>query len=73
MTDDNIFKFPAKEKVTIEGILDDAKDKLNECIVLGVTKDGEAYYSIYAENPQSVVYLLRALEHVILEMELNGD
>lgn len=73
MTDENVFRFPTKEKVTVEGILEDAKGKLSECIVLGVTKDGEAYYSIYAEGPQQVVYLLRALEHVVLEMELNGD
>lgn len=70
---ENIFQFPVKEKLSVNGILEEAKDKLDECILLGVTKEGEAYYSIYAENPQSVIYLLRALEHVVLEMELNGD
>lgn len=70
---ENIFQFPVKEKLSVNAILEDAKDKLSECVLLGVTKEGEAYYSIYADSPQSVIYLLRALEHVVLEMELNGD
>lgn len=73
MTDKNIVKFPVKEKLDANAVLEDARDKLEDCILLGVTKDGQAYYSICADSPQQVIYLLRALEHIVLEMELNGD
>lgn len=68
-----VVDFPVKQKVDANTVLDDAKDKLEDCILLGVTKDGEAYYSICAQDPAQVVYLLRALEHIVLTMEVNGE
>ncbi len=69
----NVFTFPKKEKMTADTLLEEAKDKLEDCIILGVTKDGDAYYSVYAQDPAQVVFLLRALEHVVLTQELNGE
>lgn len=68
-----ILNFPAKEKIDANAVLDDARDKLEDCIILGVTKDGEAYYSICAQDASQVVYLLRALEHIVLVQELEQD
>jgi hypothetical protein len=70
---ENILNFPVKEKVDANAVLEDAKDKLEDCILLGVTKEGEAYYSICAQDPAQVVYLLRALEHIVITMELQQD
>lgn len=69
----NILNFPGKEKLDANHILDEARDKLEDCILLGVTKDGEAYYSICAQDPTQVVYLLRTLEHIVISMELKGE
>jgi hypothetical protein len=66
-----VLNFPTKEKVDANAVLDDARDKLEDCILLGVTKDGEAYYSICAQDASQVVYLLRALEHIVITMELQ--
>jgi hypothetical protein len=68
-----ILNFPTKEKIDANAVLDDARDKLEDCIILGVTKDGEAYYSICAQDASQVVYLLRALEHIVLVQELEQD
>jgi hypothetical protein len=70
---DNIFEFPGKEKLDANAVLADAKDKLSDCILLGTTTDGEAYYSIFAESPQQVIYLLRALEYIVIKTEINGE
>ena len=68
-----ILNFPTKEKLDANTILDAAKDQLEDCIVLGVTKTGEAYYSICAQDPAQVVCLLRALEHIVLVQELEHE
>jgi hypothetical protein len=73
MTDENIVKFPVKKDLDPNAILDDARDKLKDCILLGVTPDGEAYYAICADSPQQVVFLLRTLEHMVIAMELDGN
>jgi hypothetical protein len=70
---DNIFQFPKREKLDANAVLEGAKDNLSDCIILGTTKNGEAYYAIHAESPQQVIYLLRALEHIVLELEINGE
>jgi hypothetical protein len=70
---ENILNFPSKGKVDANAVLEDAKDKLEDCILLGTTKDGEAYYSICAQDVSQVVYLLRALEHIVITMELQQD
>ena len=69
----NVVNFPVEKKPDANAVLEDAKDKLEDCILLGVTKDGDAYYSICAQDPAQVVYLLRALEHIVLTMEVNGE
>lgn len=69
----NVFTFPNKEKMTANTVLDDARDKLEDCIVLGVTKEGDAYYSVFAQDAGQVIFLLRALEHVVLTQELSGE
>lgn len=69
----NILNFPSKEKVDANKVLDEARDKLEDCILLGVTKDGDAYYSICAQDPAQVVFLLRSLEHIVISMELEED
>ena len=71
MGDGNILNFPAKEKVDANTILADAVDKLEDCILLGITKDGEAYYSICAQSSEQVVYLLRVLEHLVIAQDLS--
>jgi len=71
MTDENVVKFPSKKDLDPNAVLDDAKDKLKDCILLGITKDGEAYYSICADSPQQVIYLLRMLEHYVINSELS--
>lgn len=66
-----VLNFPTKEKVDANTILTDAVDKLEDCIILGITKDGEAYYSICAQNSEQVVYLLRVLEHLVIAQDLS--
>ncbi len=66
-----ILNFPAKEKVDANPILTEAIDKLEDCIILGVTKDGEAYYSICAQSSEQVTYLLRVLEHLVIAQDLS--
>ena len=68
---DNIVNFPKKETIDADHVLTEAVGKLDDCIVLGTTKDGEAYYSICAQGPEQVIYLMRVLEHLLIEHELN--
>jgi hypothetical protein len=49
----------------------DAMDKLEDCIVIGITKDGEAFYSICAQDSEQVIYLLRVLEHLVIAQDLT--
>lgn len=71
MSDSKILNFPSKEKVDANHILTDAMDKLEDCIVLGITKDGEAFYSICAQDSEQVIYLLRVLEHLVIAQDLT--
>lgn len=71
MTEGKILNFPAKEKVTADSILSGAMGILDDCIILGVTKEGNLYSAICAENSQQVIYLLRMLEHLIVEEDLS--
>lgn len=71
MTDGKILNFPQKEKIDADTILDNAHGILEDCIVLGVTKEGNLYSGICAENSQQVVYLLRMLEHLIMAEDLT--
>lgn len=68
---DNIVNFPAKETIDANHILENAKDQLEDCVVIGVTKDGNLYTGICAENSQQVIYLLRTLEHLIMAEDLG--
>ena len=68
---DNILNFPAKETVDANYILENAKDQLEDCIIIGVTKDGNLYTGICAESSQQVIYLLRTLEHLIIAEDLG--
>jgi hypothetical protein len=68
---DNVLNFPGTEKVTCDTILTEAVDKLADCIILGVTKEGDAYYSICAQDVAQVVFLMRTLEHVLIEKEMT--
>lgn len=68
---DNILNFPTKEKVDADTILQEAIGKYENCIVIGITKDGQAEYSICAEDPEQVVYLIRVLEHLLIAQELT--
>ncbi len=67
----NVLNFPSKETIDPNTILNDAIDKLENCILIGVTKDGESYYSICAEDSQQVIFLLRMLEHLVIANELT--
>ena len=71
MTEGKILNFPSKENVDANYILKDAMDKLEDCVVLGVTKDGEVYFSIAAEGSEQVIYLLRILEHLVIAQDLT--
>jgi hypothetical protein len=68
---DNVLNFPAKEKIDANTVLNDAMDKLEDCIMIGVTKDGESYYSICAQDSQQVIFLLRMMEHLVIANELT--
>ena len=71
MSDENIVKFPIKEKVDANAVLEDARDKLEDCILIGVTKEGDSYYSICAQDAEQVIYLLRMMEHLVIANELT--
>lgn len=71
MADGKILNFPTREKVDANLILTDAIDKLEDCIVLGVTTDGEGYFSICAQNSEQVIYLLRVLEHLVIAQDMS--
>lgn len=71
MGDGKILNFPTKEKVDADSILENAKGILEDCVVLGVTKDGNLYSGICAENSQQVIYLLRMLEHLVMAEDLT--
>jgi hypothetical protein len=71
MTDSKVLNFPSKEKVDAETILADAAGKLEDCIIIGITLDGEAYYSICAQDSEQVIYLLRVLEHLVIAQDLT--
>ncbi len=66
-----ILNFPTKEKIDADTLLTDALGKLEDCIVLGITKEGEAFYSICAQNSEQVIYLLRVLEHLVIAQDLT--
>lgn len=68
---DNILNFPTKESITPDTLLEDAKGQYENCIVIGVTKDGKADYSICAEDAQQVIYLIRMLEHLVVAQEIS--
>ena len=68
---DNVLNFPTKEKVDADTILKESIGKFENCIVIGVTKDGTAEYSICAEDPEQVVFLIRVLEHLVIAQELT--
>jgi len=68
---DNVLNFPSKEKIDANTVLNDAMDKLEDCILIGVTKDGESYYSICAQDAQQVIFLLRMMEHLVIANELT--
>ena len=67
----NILNFPAKEKIDANTILEGAKGILDDCVIIGITKDDTLYTAICAENSQQVIYLLRVLEHLILAEDLT--
>ena len=46
----NILNFPAKEKIDADTVLQNRIGKLEDCIIIGVTKDDELYTAICAEN-----------------------
>jgi hypothetical protein len=71
MSDSKILNFPSKEKVDANHILNDAMDKLEDCVVLGTTKDGEVYFSICAQDSEQVIYLLRLMEHLVIAQDLS--
>lgn len=71
MTEGKILNFPSKEKVDANHILTEAMDKLDDCIVLGLTTDGEVYFSICAQDSEQVIYLLRLLEHLVIAQDLS--
>jgi hypothetical protein len=71
MTDSKVLNFPKKETIDANHILTDAMDKLEDCVVLGITKDGEAFYSICAQDSEQVIYLLRVLEHLVIAQDLT--
>lgn len=71
MTDGKILNFPSKEKVTADSVLENSIGILDDCVVIGVTKDGNLYSGICAENSQQVVYLLRMLEHLVIAEDLT--
>jgi hypothetical protein len=68
---DNVLNFPSKEKIDANTVLNDAMDKLEDCILIGTTKDGESYYSICAQDAQQVIFLLRMMEHLVIANELT--
>lgn len=63
---DNIVNFPAKETVDADTILASATGKLEDCVIVGIIKDGQLYTGICAESSEQVVYLLRVLEHLVI-------
>lgn len=67
----NILNFPAKEKIDADTVLQNSIGKLEDCIIIGVTKDDELYTAICAENAQQVVYLIRVLEHLLIAEDLT--
>ena len=67
----NILNFPAKEKIDADTILEGAKGILDDCVIIGITKDDTLYTAICAENSQQVIYLLRVLEQLILAEDLT--
>ena len=71
MSDSKILNFPSKEKVDANHILTDAMDKLEDCIVMGTTTDGEVYFSICAQDSEQVIYLLRLMEHLVIAQDLS--
>jgi len=68
---DNILNFPKKETIDADTVLRSSIGKLDDCIIIGVTKDEELYTAICAENAQQVVYLLRVLEHLVIAEDLT--
>ena len=68
---DNIVNFPKKETIDADTVLQNSIGKLDDCIIIGVTKDEELYTAICAENAQQVVYLLRVLEHLLIAEDLS--
>lgn len=68
---DNILNFPSKETITPDLILEESKGKYATCVIIGVTSDGQADYSICAEDAAQVVFLLRTLEHMVIANELT--
>ena len=68
---DNVLNFPKQDRMTPDAILSDAQGKYDTCIVIGVTPDGKAEYSICASGSEQVIYLIRMLEHLVFENELT--
>jgi hypothetical protein len=63
---DNVVNFPKKETVDADTILASAAGKLEDCVIIGITKDEQLYTGICAESSEQVIYLLRVLEHLII-------
>lgn len=63
---DNILNFPSKETITADSMLASATGKLEDCVIVGITRDGQVYTGICAESSEQVIYLLRLLEHIVI-------
>lgn len=68
---DNVLNFPKKETIDADTILASATGKLEDCVIIGITKDGQLYTGICAESSEQVVYLLRVLEHLIISENID--
>lgn len=67
----NVLNFPAKDKIDADTVLTNSVGKLEDCIIIGITKDSELYTAICAESSQQVIYLLRTLEHLLIAEDLS--
>lgn len=50
-------------------VLEGAKGKLDKVVVVGVNKDGEMWFSSSTSKLETILYLLKKAEKLLLEME----
>ena len=67
---DNIIKFPNREAITPDAVLEEAIGKYAHVVLIGITPEGKADYTLCAEDAEQVLYLLRMLEHLVIANEL---